>query len=257
MHVVRRQTYTASSMGVLVWLESLPLAVWVRESPSVWAQPTVLTLHTMGMAVLVGASWVLDLRLLGISRNIPAVRLPLGLPGRRDRPDRQSHDRRPALRAARDNLGDGDTVSHQDVPGHRQRRHIGAAPLARISQRPGAARGQQPRPAPGDRLDPRVVRCRDRGPSSRLPGPIGGQMTSITAVNLTHLHLLLNHVPTVGSVVALGLLLLAFVRRDEHLEACRVGSALRDRGRDASRLYERRRRPSGAAGPTGGLRRLP
>ena len=57
-------------MSVLVWLESLPLAVWVHESPSVWAQPTVLTLHTMGMAVLVGASWVLDLRLLGISRNV-------------------------------------------------------------------------------------------------------------------------------------------------------------------------------------------
>ena len=58
-------------MGVLVWLESHPLAIWVHESPSVWAQPTVLTLHTMGMAVLVGASWVLDLRLLGISRNVP------------------------------------------------------------------------------------------------------------------------------------------------------------------------------------------
>ena len=58
-------------MGVLVWLESLPLSVWVHESPSVWAQPTVLTLHTMGMGVLVGASWVLDLRLLGINRNMP------------------------------------------------------------------------------------------------------------------------------------------------------------------------------------------
>ena len=58
-------------MGVLAWLESLSLSVWVHESPSVWAQPTVLTLHTMGMAVLVGASWVLDLRLLGISRNVP------------------------------------------------------------------------------------------------------------------------------------------------------------------------------------------
>jgi hypothetical protein len=58
-------------MGVLVWLESLPLSVWVHESPSVWAQPTVLTFHTMGMAVLVGASWVLDLRLLGINRNVP------------------------------------------------------------------------------------------------------------------------------------------------------------------------------------------
>ena len=55
-------------MGFLVWLESLPLSIWVHESPSVWAQPTVLTLHTMGMGVLVGASWMLDLRLLGISR---------------------------------------------------------------------------------------------------------------------------------------------------------------------------------------------
>src|SRR3954468_23696730 len=58
-------------MGLLLWLESLPFSVWVHESPSVWAQPTVLTLHTMGMAVLVGASWMLDLRLLGISRGIP------------------------------------------------------------------------------------------------------------------------------------------------------------------------------------------
>jgi len=58
-------------MGFLTWLESTSLAVWVHESPSIWAQPTVLTLHTMGMGVLVGASWVLDLRLLGISRNIP------------------------------------------------------------------------------------------------------------------------------------------------------------------------------------------
>jgi hypothetical protein len=37
-------------------------------------------------------------------------------------------------------------------------------------------------------------------------------------VTLTHLHLLLNHVPTLGSVVALGLLLLAFARRNEHLK---------------------------------------
>ena len=37
-----------------------------------WAMPTVLTLHTTGMAVLVGASWLLDMRLLGIiNRNVP------------------------------------------------------------------------------------------------------------------------------------------------------------------------------------------
>lgn len=43
-------------------------------------------------------------------------------------------------------------------------------------------------------------------------------MPSITTVNLAHLHLLLNHVPTVGAVVALGLLILAFIRRDEPIE---------------------------------------
>lgn len=56
---------------MLSWLESTSLALWLRESPSIWALPTVLTLHTTGMAVLVGASWVLDLRLLGIGRNVP------------------------------------------------------------------------------------------------------------------------------------------------------------------------------------------
>ena len=37
-------------------------------------------------------------------------------------------------------------------------------------------------------------------------------------MNLTHLHLLLNHVPTVGSVIALAILLLSFIRRDEALK---------------------------------------
>ena|SRR6185312_455349 len=58
-------------MGLLNWLEMLPLSVWVHESPSIWAQPTVMTFHTMGMGVLVGACWILDLRLLGVSRGIP------------------------------------------------------------------------------------------------------------------------------------------------------------------------------------------
>jgi hypothetical protein len=56
---------------VLTWLESTNFAVWLGESSSIWAMPTVLTLHTIGMAVLVGASWVLDLRLLGVNRRVP------------------------------------------------------------------------------------------------------------------------------------------------------------------------------------------
>ncbi|HVZ19711.1 MAG TPA: hypothetical protein VG871_01540 [Vicinamibacterales bacterium] len=58
-------------MALLTWLESLRIAVWVHESPSVWAQPTVMTFHTMGMGVVVGASWMLDLRLLGVGANVP------------------------------------------------------------------------------------------------------------------------------------------------------------------------------------------
>ena len=44
----------ASRMDWLVWLESLPLSVWVRESGSLWSYPTVLFLHTVGLAFAVG-----------------------------------------------------------------------------------------------------------------------------------------------------------------------------------------------------------
>ena len=37
-------------------------------------------------------------------------------------------------------------------------------------------------------------------------------------INLPHLHLLMNHVPTVGTVVALGLFILSLARRSEHLK---------------------------------------
>lgn len=56
---------------MLSWLESTGLATWVGESPSIWALPTILTLHTTGMGLLVGVSWMLDLRLLGINRHVP------------------------------------------------------------------------------------------------------------------------------------------------------------------------------------------
>ncbi|HSQ05685.1 MAG TPA: hypothetical protein VLN59_16725, partial [Burkholderiales bacterium] len=35
--------------------------------------------------------------------------------------------------------------------------------------------------------------------------------------DLAHVHLLLNHVPTIGTILGLGLLLLSFIRRSEHL----------------------------------------
>src|SRR5688572_6455179 len=58
-------------MDLFVWLEGSSVAVWVREAPTIWAFATIITLHTFGMGVLVGACAVLDLRLLGVARTLP------------------------------------------------------------------------------------------------------------------------------------------------------------------------------------------
>jgi hypothetical protein len=55
----------------LLWLETAALSTWLRESGSLWAYPTVLTTHTLGMAILVGANAALDLRLLGVAPQVP------------------------------------------------------------------------------------------------------------------------------------------------------------------------------------------
>lgn len=56
---------------LLTWLEGTSLATWTRESPSIWAYPAILTAHTVGLAIVVGLSAVVDLRLLGFARRVP------------------------------------------------------------------------------------------------------------------------------------------------------------------------------------------
>ena len=51
-------------------IEATTLAAWVRESPSIWAYATILTLHTVGLAIVVGANVVVDLRLLGWAKGL-------------------------------------------------------------------------------------------------------------------------------------------------------------------------------------------
>jgi hypothetical protein len=65
---------------ILTALESSAFSTWLRESPSIWAYPTVLTLHTVGLAMLVGACWALDLRVLGFARGIPLSALAKAFP---------------------------------------------------------------------------------------------------------------------------------------------------------------------------------
>ena len=56
-------------------LEESGLSTWLRESESPFAFYFVLLFHTFGLALLVGANAVLDLRLLGIEREIPLAPL--------------------------------------------------------------------------------------------------------------------------------------------------------------------------------------
>lgn len=52
-------------MEFLNWLESLSYSIWVRESPSLWAFPALLFVHTLGMSLVAGGSAVISLALLG------------------------------------------------------------------------------------------------------------------------------------------------------------------------------------------------
>jgi hypothetical protein len=58
-------------MEYLTALHDSAFSTWIREAETVWAFPTVLTVHTFGMMLLVGCAWVVDLRLLGVGRTIP------------------------------------------------------------------------------------------------------------------------------------------------------------------------------------------
>jgi len=58
-------------MEFLASLEGSALATWIRESSSLWAYPTVLFLHTIGMATVVGVNAGIDLRILGFAPELP------------------------------------------------------------------------------------------------------------------------------------------------------------------------------------------
>jgi hypothetical protein len=58
-------------MDILAAIEHSGFSTWIRESPSVWAYPTVLFLHTIGIGFLVGTSMAVDLRILGFANGLP------------------------------------------------------------------------------------------------------------------------------------------------------------------------------------------
>jgi hypothetical protein len=62
-------------MQFFTWLQETPFAQWVASDPSLLAYPTILTLHTVGMAIVVGTCVVMDLRLLGLAGDVPLTAL--------------------------------------------------------------------------------------------------------------------------------------------------------------------------------------
>jgi hypothetical protein len=56
-------------------IENSAYAVWVRESPSIFAYTSILSLHAIGLAVIVGLNYLVALRLLGFVKELPLAPL--------------------------------------------------------------------------------------------------------------------------------------------------------------------------------------
>src|SRR6185369_5212958 len=52
-------------------LQNSAFSAWVVGSDSIWAYPMILTMHTVGLGIVVGSAVVIDLRLLGVGPAIP------------------------------------------------------------------------------------------------------------------------------------------------------------------------------------------
>ena len=61
--------------SLFVWLETSSFSVWVRESTSVFAFPTILSLHAIGMGMVAGTNAAIALRILGAAPRVPLLEL--------------------------------------------------------------------------------------------------------------------------------------------------------------------------------------
>jgi hypothetical protein len=60
----------------LAFIENGALSTFIRETPTVFVFPAILTLHTIGMGVLAGGSIAIDLRILGFAPKMALA--PMG-----------------------------------------------------------------------------------------------------------------------------------------------------------------------------------
>jgi hypothetical protein len=55
----------------LVYLENMSFSQWVKDAPTIWAFPTILIVHTLGMSIVAGVSALLSLVVLGFWPAVP------------------------------------------------------------------------------------------------------------------------------------------------------------------------------------------
>lgn len=55
----------------LTSIEESAFSQWVRDAPTIWAFPTILVLHTIGMGIVAGGSAMLSLMVLGFWPAVP------------------------------------------------------------------------------------------------------------------------------------------------------------------------------------------
>lgn len=67
-------------MAFLAALEQTALSVWIRETPSVFAFPFILFLHTLGLGFVVGVSVAVNVWVLGFANRYPIAPLRQLLP---------------------------------------------------------------------------------------------------------------------------------------------------------------------------------
>jgi hypothetical protein len=68
----------AAAHPLLEWIKQTSIGEFVRSST--WAFPTLQSLHFIGMSLLVGVVGVIDLRVLGVARQLPIAPLHRFLP---------------------------------------------------------------------------------------------------------------------------------------------------------------------------------
>ena len=55
----------------LVFLEKMAFSQWVKDAPTIWAFPTILVVHTLGMAMVAGGSAMISFVVLGFWPAVP------------------------------------------------------------------------------------------------------------------------------------------------------------------------------------------